>query len=93
MQGSPSDLRVEVTGIRLYLVFPVGGSISFLVLGAENLPLIRKFVRTKRRFFVTVTYEEEKMKLASAKFDGQMLRWNKKLDALCDTPSLIIIFG
>ena len=79
--------------MRLYLVFPVESSISFLVLGAENLPFIRKLVRTKRRFFVTVTYEGETMKLASARFDGQMLKWNKKLDTLCDTPSLIIIFG
>ena len=78
--------------MRLYLVFPVGSSISFLVLGADNLPLIRKLVRTKRQFFVTVTYEGGTMKLASARFDGQTLRWNKRLETLCDTPSLIIIF-
>ena len=83
MQGSPSELRVEVTGMRLYLIFPVGSSISFLVLGADNLPLIRKLVRTKRQFFVTVIFQGVAKKLASAKFDGQIVKWNKEFDALC----------
>ena len=83
MEGSLSELRVEVTGMPLYLVFPVGSSISFLVLGAENLPLVRKLVRTRRQFFVTVTFQGIAKKLASAKFDGQIVRWNKEFDALC----------
>ena len=32
------------------------------------------------------------LKLASAKFDGQTVKWKKELEALCDTHSLIIIF-
>lgn len=46
----------------------------------------------KRRFYITVTYQETTTKLASAKFDGQTARWTKKLDTLCDIPFVILNF-
>lgn len=66
---------------------------SFPVLGADNLPHMKRWIRTRRRFYVTVNYQTTTMKLASAKFDGQTATWSKKFDTLCDTPFLIIRFG
>ncbi|KAF8264686.1 hypothetical protein EI94DRAFT_439782 [Lactarius quietus] len=87
MQDGPSELRVEVTGMRLYPVFPEGGPISFLVVGVDNLPYIRRWLRTKKRFLVTVTYQETTVKLANAKFDGRTpVRWNKKSDVFLVKP-------
>jgi hypothetical protein len=76
----------------LYLVFYEACSFSFVVVGADHLPHIRRWLRMKRRFYVTVTYQGTTTKLASAKFDGQTARWNKKLDTLCEIPFVILIF-
>jgi hypothetical protein len=48
----------------------------------------------KRRFYVTVTYQETTTKLASAKFDGQTARWrwNRKLDTLWEISFVILVF-
>jgi hypothetical protein len=95
-QGGPSELRrVEVTGMRIYPNFFISqreSSISFLVLRADNLPHIQTWLRMKRLFFVTVSDDTTTMKSASVKIDGQVVEWNEKLDALCDTLFLILIF-
>ncbi|KAI9463259.1 hypothetical protein BJY52DRAFT_74397 [Lactarius psammicola] len=70
MQGSSSNLRVEVTVLRAY-----------------NLPHIKRWLRTKRRFFVTVTHQAVTMKSASVKIVGQTAEWNEKLDAFFLQPS------
>lgn len=46
----------------------------------------------KMRFYVTLTHQETTTKLASARFDGQTARWNKKFDTLCDIPFVTLIF-
>ena len=85
-QGSPSELRVEVTGMRLYPDLPDESSIYFLVVRAHNLPQIERWLRLKRSFFVTVSDQATTRKSASAWIDGETVEWNEKLDALWDIP-------
>jgi hypothetical protein len=90
-QGSSSNLSVEVTGTRLYPVFPIRNSIFFSVIRADDLPHLKTWMHTRRRFFVTVTYLSTTVKLASARFEGGTARWKKKLDTLCDARFQVII--
>ncbi|KAH9051374.1 hypothetical protein EDB83DRAFT_1307890 [Lactarius deliciosus] len=81
-QASPSQIRVEVTG--LYLIsnsLRLGDFIILLVLRAHNiLNSKRPFVR-KRQFFVTVTNLVTTKKTKSVRIEGHTVQWNQPLSA------------
>ena len=68
--------------MRFLCDFHDESSISFLVLRAHNLSHGKKWLRMKRRFFVTVSDEATTKKSRSVKIHGQTVEWNEKLDSL-----------
>lgn len=61
--------------------------VEVTVLRVYNLPHIKRWLRMKRRFFVTVTDQKTTIKSASVKIDGETAAWNLKLDAFSVQPS------
>ena len=81
-QGSPSELRVEVTGMYSnpgpmipdnHLIFP-------LVLRVNNIPRIKNFFGLK--LFVTVANQATKKKTSSIATKGSTTQWNEVLGTL-----------
>ena len=59
-----------------------------LVVRAHNAPSITKKVFFKRKLFVSVTVSnpETTAQTAEVHVEGQLAKWNQKLDALYDFP-------
>ena len=81
-QGSPSELRVEVTGMYSnpgpmipdkHLIFP-------LVLRVNNIPRIKNFFGLK--LFVSVSNQATKKKTSSIATKGSTAQWNEVLGTL-----------
>ena len=53
-----------------------------LVVRARNVPNIKKNSFFKRKLFVTVSNIKTTAKTAEVRVEGQMAKWNQKLDAL-----------
>jgi hypothetical protein len=53
-----------------------------LVIRAQNVPSIKKNPFLKRKLYVTVSNHETMTKTADVKVEGQMAKWNQKLDLL-----------
>src|SRR6266702_1387624 len=64
-----------------------------LVLRADNIPHIKRKLRPKRRFFVTVTNLVTTKKTESVQINGQTVHWNQRLGALYDFPFSILFLG
>jgi hypothetical protein len=82
-----SEQRVQVKGSRLLLnpnsLMSRQFLIGFLVLRADNVPSIKKFLfLKKRKLFVTVSNPETMAKTADVWVEGQMANWNQILDPL-----------
>ncbi|KAH9058916.1 hypothetical protein EDB83DRAFT_1011096 [Lactarius deliciosus] len=75
----PSTAQITETSSKLH--------VKVTVLRVYNLPHIKRWLRMKRRFFVTVTDQKTTIKSASVKIDGETAAWNLELDALSVQPS------
>jgi hypothetical protein len=53
-----------------------------LVHRAVNVPSIKKYSFLKRKLLVTVSNSETTAKTAEVRVEGQMVKWNQKLDLL-----------
>ena len=84
LQGIPSQIRAEVTGMHSSPERPNKYLISLLVLRAENIPKIANRFHLKSQFFVTVTDQTTTKKTSSVSIKGQTqtVQWNKKFGVL-----------
>src|SRR6266702_4396770 len=87
-QGSPSHLRVEVTGMCLNpeSLIPDKCLIFFSVLRAQNVPNIKNRFGKTMQFFVTVASQTTKKKTSSVPTEGPTVDWNENVGALYDIP-------
>ena len=64
-----------------------------LVVRARNVPNIKKNSFFKRKLFVTVSNIKTTAKTAEVRVEGQMAKWNQKLDALYVFPLCLQFYG
>ncbi len=67
--------------------------ISRLVVRAHNVPSIKKNIFSRRKLFVTVSNLGTRAKTTDVQVQGQIAKWNQKLDALYAFPLSLQFYG